>query len=64
MLDEEKEQELQAKRELYAGIALPGLIMRYAGTYITHKDIAEEAFKIAQAMIEEGDKWLTTKDEE
>ena len=54
----EEEAELRQERNLYAGIALPGIIMKQ-GLFHNHRDIAQEAFKIADAMIEESNKPLT-----
>jgi len=51
-MTEEERKEESAMRQMYAGIALPGLIMK-SSSYLRHMDIAQEAFEIAEAMIEE-----------
>jgi hypothetical protein len=56
MSDEEKA-EMQQMRDLFAGIALPGVIMR-GGLLSSSEDFAIRAYDIAEAMIVERNKRL------
>lgn len=48
----EEQRELEEMRDMFAGIALPGVIGR-AGMFYNYRDIAIEAYSIAEAMIRE-----------
>jgi hypothetical protein len=52
MTEQEKEEYNDSLR-LYAGISLPGLITVSGGTIFMEKEIAKQAFDMAEAMIEE-----------
>jgi hypothetical protein len=54
-MKEEEIEDYNNTLNLFAGIALPGIIGR-ASTFKTPKDIAREAFDLAEAMIAESDK--------
>lgn len=44
------------KREWFAGIALQGMIAGSQGLRITVKEFAEQSFKLADAMLRQGEK--------
>jgi hypothetical protein len=54
-VEDEKLQEMQVQRDLFAGIALPGLIPTMT-IYDTYGKLAEKAYKIAEAMVEESER--------
>ena len=54
-VEDEKLQEMQIQRDMFAGIALPGLIIAEAN-FLDEKKLAKKAYAFASAMVEESER--------
>lgn len=51
-MENEEKQEMEQIRDMFAGIALPGVIGK-ANLFASYDDMAKEAYDVAEAMIKE-----------